>query len=824
MKTKIGTTFGLALMLALGILATMLVLASFSLVPSKVKANVTDVIFEPSDFDVNDGASWTVTFTLDQPLAAGSDTITLVFPDGVVLPDTIDKARIRVGEDEEDKNPLLSDPAVSGSEVILTLPVFRPNGDLVEALIAGDGVVVSIDLAAGILNPPGAGDTGGATVKTTAETVPVDAADVTFNGVIDVPGSAAEGDEVTVTVEGLTSGQGVTLTGAVTGSGLIDGDQIAVIVGTMGGASLAVTATDGAGATLISDVIDVDAALTVTATGNVQDTITLTGKNFTATSAVSGADTDGILFGGAQIEAANLVTTGFVPTKPHEDDDNDLIDDDFSIKIRIPSGSPAGITQVKVTDEAGASATANVEVLRSLATLNPSSGPPGTIVTVGASGLPASVDADNDNTIALLPVFGSDPVTGLFTTGSGGLPGSDTVTIPAGASGEITITITIVGEDDGDNTVTATFTVTSRGINVSPATGPRGTDLLVSGANFSPHGSIDANSIEVGGETTVHRQINLDTAGNIPATSVKVPANTPLGTQSVSATDDGDRSGSFSFIVTQPTIGLDPTVNSMGGTTRVTGVGWVSNSSVNVEIRQLNVIVSTAVVTTDANGGFDLDMEIPSSVGVGPGVISFTANDGGALGNTSLAASMTLGLAQLILSTGTAEVGDIVAATATGFIPNVGLSALTIGGASVLPREPIITDTAGGLTVSFKVPGLIGAQLVSANIGGTVRTISLIVERVEVDTTPPPVVAEPGPPVEVFAAVITADAGLQVWSFAGQQWRFFGASLPAALNSLVVVTPGDGAWLFNSTGNTITVIILGRSVTMSPGWNLKGLG
>ena len=171
MKTKIATTFGLALMLALGILATMLVLGSFSLVPSKVKAEVNAVTFTPSDTDVNDGASWIVNFTTtgDGGLTGGADTITIVFPDGVVLPDTIDKARIRVGPAGGPSYPLLSDPAVSGSAVILTVPALTPAGVAVPELRDRD-MEVLFDLAVGILNPPGPGAAGGATVSTSVET------------------------------------------------------------------------------------------------------------------------------------------------------------------------------------------------------------------------------------------------------------------------------------------------------------------------------------------------------------------------------------------------------------------------------------------------------------------------------------------------------------------------------------------------------------------------------------------------------------------------------------------------------------------------------
>ena len=77
----------------------------------------------------------------------------------------------------------------------------------------------------------------------------------------------------------------------------------------------------------------------------------------------------------------------------------------------------------------------------------------------------------------------------------------------------------------------------------------------------------------------------------------------------------------------------------------------------------------------------------------------------------------------------------------------------------------------------------------------------------------------------MFSEAVTADPALQVWGFTNSEWGFYDASLDAAhpANSMTQVTVGDGVWMLNNTDADITVTILDRSLTLSPGWNLKGL-
>mgnify|MGYP001982437701 CR=1 FL=1 len=100
--------------------------------------------------------------------------------------------------------------------------------------------------------------------------------------------------------------------------------------------------------------------------------------------------------------------------------------------------------EAKLTDAGGASATANVDVTGRTVTIDPDSGPPGTVVTITGSGFPASRAANASHTSSISPAFSSSSVTGLFTNGSGELPGSDQFTIPASATTSvITLTVSI---------------------------------------------------------------------------------------------------------------------------------------------------------------------------------------------------------------------------------------------------------------------------------------------------------------------------------------------------------------------------------------------
>ena len=369
----------------------------------------------PAQYAVNAAAAWIVAF--DRPadgddLEWGSGTITVTFPDGVRLPATIDKSRITMGTDTQ--YPSNTDPTVTGNTVELTLPFVDPAGDRIGTGIPGaKKVTVKFSQRAGILNPSardaaGTGGDASAGSVETSEDMPASnlATALKFIATISLDKSSSpQGGTVVVTLGGFTPNLQVTLSGGVTGSGAVKSDGTAVVAGTKTSDSAPVLATDGAGLTATSESIDVTATLTATATGKAQDTITLEGRNYTEGSNVSVGD---IMFGGDPIGAANVTATAAEKTGIDDDDptgialtdkDQDGADDDFTIKVQIPSNAPSGVNQIKVTDagdaagENKAMATATVDVAARTVTLSPSSGAPGTAVTVFVTGFPGGKSA-----------------------------------------------------------------------------------------------------------------------------------------------------------------------------------------------------------------------------------------------------------------------------------------------------------------------------------------------------------------------------------------------------------------------------------------------
>ena len=97
MRTQIRTSFGLALMLALGILLTMLALGMFSTVPV-VRADVADATVKLSPDKARDIAQYTVKFTVDADVAVGQ-RVFVTFPSGTTVPSSISSANITIKAD-----------------------------------------------------------------------------------------------------------------------------------------------------------------------------------------------------------------------------------------------------------------------------------------------------------------------------------------------------------------------------------------------------------------------------------------------------------------------------------------------------------------------------------------------------------------------------------------------------------------------------------------------------------------------------------------------------------------------------------------------------
>jgi hypothetical protein len=303
--------------------------------------------------------------------------------------------------------------------------------------------------------------------------------------------------------------------------------------------------------------------------------------------------------------------------------------------------------------------------------------------------------------------------------------------------------------------------------------------------------------------------------GDVPATTVTIPSGVSIGEVTVELIEKTSLlKGTTKFTITVPTLALNIGTATMGESVTVSGSGWVPSSSVTITLKEGTTTKLTAVAAADSNGDISNTVTIPSTVGVGPRTLTFTASDG-SVGNSSTAVNLAIPKATLSLSSGTATVGDVVEVVAAGFPPNSGLSILEIGGADV--RTGVETsDSRGGLTVEFIVPGVTGSNLVKVKIGNKEVSTSLTVTA-----TTAPAAAATDTPADIFADVIAnSDNLVRVWRFANatQSWEFYDPR-PAfeSANTLEKSGSGDIVWV------NVTAEQAFQSTTLFPGWNLISL-
>jgi len=313
---------------------------------------------------------------------------------------------------------------------------------------------------------------------------------------------------------------------------------------------------------------------------------------------------------------------------------------------------------------------------------------------------------------------------------------------------------------------------------------------------------------------TTHAVSNITSTGDVPGISFPIPSSTPLGSQTISATDD-TVTGTTKFNVTVPTIAVGVASAYMGQSVPITGAGWVPNSSVTITLASDSVDVATKVATADGAGAVDTSITVPSTVGVGSKTVTFTAADASTYNNTAVAQTMKIPKASITLSVDEAKIGDVVTVTAAGFTPSSGMSVLTIGGADVRSGAVVTSDTEGGATTTFIVPGVTGSNIVTITIGA--NSVSTSMSVLAAVTT----VAATTAPVDIFADVIANDDSLvRVWRFsnADQSWEFYDPR-PAftSANTLAKSGAGDIVWV------NVTVEQTFQSTTLYPGWNLISL-
>ena len=781
MKTKIATTFGLALMLTVGIFGTILALGLFS--PSTARAvghgvDITKVTVTPT----TPGAASTIAVTFDTsvPLNQGL-SLYVTFGSGFGVPATISKDTIVITTSQHQggsSNPTI-DPAIfvcegdtttgcsgrNDTQVVLTLGDTVPGTTIIDGLSPAAGHMIQFSPLAGITNPTSA-KAHNIWITTSSEPSKRDSSDYTDQSVTIKRGLTLSstkgpiGSSVTVTGRAF-SGTGTATVwiddgdgGGTYDDGVINGTEQILASGVSVSSGLftatftidsrfsvglnPINAQDGTGTSLGRTAVGVSptpsVAYTLRGRVTLDKTSVARGENIQIQlRQFMDGEVYEVKFGGVEADLSDLTGRKTVA--------NNTLD----LTIKVPNNTPLGIQEVRVRGlETG---TTSVEITGVPTNVNPSTAVANQEVTVDASGFTGGAFVD---TIFVggnaVPTLSSGFLVKTVNMDNSGtmiasfrIP-NDSTTRTAGA-----LKIRILGTDGRIGEVDVT--IPARELTLSTNESRRGSVVSFTGSGFRAEGTVTISYHTVFNTVTT---VAADTAGNI--------------------------TGSFT----------------------------VPSTAANARIPSANTVTATITCT--------------------PGVTGDTCTQ------TTASAVHKIPGASIIVDPTESEVGLTVKITGTGFPGFVPLTALTIGGVDALGTRAPATNVDGNFEAeSVLVPQLgTGTQAVVVRAGGTRATAQLQVLATAV--TPvvvPPVVQEPATPEVAFEALISADNLLRVWRFdASTQtvgpdfgWTLFDPrDIPAVQAANTFTSVEDGMFMWIGVNEQTTVTLGGVETTFFPDW------
>jgi hypothetical protein len=455
--------------------------------------------------------------------------------------------------------------------------------------------------------------------------------------------------------------------------------------------------------------------------------ITVVGSNFKLGATVTiffDVDGDGVVDPGETVGTATASSTGA-----------------FSTLVPAPT-LPSGIYDVRATDGVN-TAPAVAFTITPAISLSPTSGPPGTTVTVSGSGFAASVsgivwfDSNNNGAFDL-----GEPSASVTTGPLGTFTATLTVpTVPAGTYNiyaDVPLGLPVEAS--------ASFTVLIPSITVSPTSGPPGTSVSISGTDFIPGASgvvwfdIDNDGVLDPGEPFV--SVTASATGMFTATLTvpTVPFQAAGYNIRADVPSGGPVEASATFLVT-PAISLSPTSGSPGTTVTVSGSGFAASVSGIVWFDSNNngafdLGEPSASVTTGPLGTFTATLTVPT---VPAGTYNIYA-DVPSGGPVEASASFTVLIPSITVSPTTVSSGQLITIAGTDFTPGAsGVVWFDIDGDGVPdPGEPQVT--------------------VTVSSGGTFIT-TLTTPDVPAGTYNIRADIPPGPPLEASAPIVVAAPG-----------------------------------------------------------------
>ena len=784
------------------LLAVLVVLGSLVAIAAvPAMADVSAVTVTATPAIAGSTAGYAINFTTTANVNAAG-TVTVTFPPEVTLPTTISKSMIglsgvsfaAVGD---------PDPTISGQSVIVTIP----GG---QTLLAG-ARTLTISQGAGIKNPAIAKSATSATAYAVTVITSAESAGTTNKGNIGIiPSytiSAITGGRttpVTVSGKGWIPNLGITIGGGLSGTGIALADGTFSLTAYPAVSGL-VTVTDGAGQTqavsaggaawapaVTTSTFTITPRLEVSpASGDVGTKVTVKGYDFTSAGTIAVVTMGGVALAPGAVIFQTLDSPAY-----------GLLND-FSVVLTVPATMPGGAKTVTVVDNGvpALSATGGFNANTPTVTLNPMTGEPNTMVALTGTHFQAQ------DSIAIGGI--------IFATGAWNTLSA--VTIDASGGWSVTLRVPVNAAPGGNpvrvttnaGTVANTqFAVGTRVLTLTPASGPAGTKVLVTGANMTPRNAlnptscINAVTFNGAGWLGAILPITIDSQGNINPTSLEVPAGSPTGPIIVTATDNAvpALTAVGTFTVTQPAITVSPTLGYKGDIVTVTGTGWLPGNMGLAFIRFNGQVF--AVATPDASGAFTARITVPANA---PDSANVGADD--IAGNAAPSTQFLLGPAKITVSPVSGPVLTVVTVNGMGFQPQSAVTDLRFAGGPVLPQTPVVTDTIGKFQCTFTVPGLVEeAHAVTATVQGITASTFFTITPAAVS-------------VETQTASISGKL-VRIWGYTDGTWHMYDPATPA-LNDLPALQSTDGYWFKVSEGCTLVYGGFSKVLSASD-WTLVG--
>ena len=779
MKAKIGTSFGLVLLLAIGVIATMLALGLFN--SAKVAASHLPVQIASGFITITpdtpgDTATYKISFRNPHELTAGSGRLYIKIDKNIGVPSTIEKERITIsasggGVSNPQLDPEITEDTSGNPVVIITIGDTDPNTTGTQSLDAyaepaasgsfleaagqttntNSGHVLRFSRLAGLTNASTPSTDSPTWIRMSDDGVNYGTPrNITVLRWLDSSaGSGARGTVITMTGKAWSSGRTATVFLDKNSNGRLDADEVTLA----------------------------------------QSDASISGGSFTASVTIDtnfsvGANTISAIDGSGFFAPMDIATWNPI-TNPRHGGQGFSVTGSISV---VPTSATRGETvTISLADYGGADGQ-------------------GTITEIRFGGVEADISR----------------ITRTYTNNAGDFSVEVPATAPLGTQ---KVEVLDTAEDSSRPGKTATIELTGLILAVSPTTAVANQTITVSGSGFSGGGTVDADTITVGGVKAVHSAIAIDDSGNLvssfslPSGDGAAPGNDDNGTlrtagsHEVRITDTAGRIGTVSVTVPPRTLTLAPTESRRSSIVSVVGSGFSASKTVTIT----HGTTTVATITADSSGNINSTFTVPSGAGI-PSTNTITATIGDPSTGAQRTATATHKVpgAYITITPTSVASGETLTVTGVNFPGFSSLTTLAIGEVSAIPLPAPATDGSGNFTTTVLVPPLasgtqtllITAGKISANLPITIvapAAVPVVTSNATEDT---------------FADEITADNLMRVWWFnnADQTWAFFDPR-PAfsAANTFTEATSGDIVWV-NVTKQTTF-----QGATLYAGWNLISL-